>query len=65
SSMANVCNRMLGKNIFTAIDMPIDATIADVSKQMSRYLEGDRDTSLFHFCFHNLNLKEFYLYVAF
>lgn len=42
SSMANVCNRMLGKNIFTAIDMPIDATIADVSKQMSRYLEGDR-----------------------
>lgn len=22
--------------------MPIDATIADVSKQMSRYLEGDR-----------------------
>lgn len=42
SSMANVCNRMLGKNVFTAIDMPIDATIADVSNQMSRYLEGDR-----------------------
>ncbi len=42
SSMANVCNRILGKNVFTAIDMPINSTIADVSKQMSRYLDGYR-----------------------
>lgn len=32
SSMVNVCNWMLGKNIFIVIDMFIDVIIVDVLK---------------------------------
>lgn len=42
SSMANICNRIIGVNVFTAIDMPIDSAITDVFKQMNRYIEDDK-----------------------
>lgn len=42
SSMANVCNRIIGVNVFASIDMPIDATAIDVLKQLNRYIEDDK-----------------------
>ncbi len=42
SSMANVCNRIIGVNVFASIDMPIDATAMDVLKQLNRYIGEDK-----------------------
>ncbi|GMA08181.1 transcriptional antiterminator [Tetragenococcus halophilus subsp. flandriensis] len=39
SSIANVCNRMLGGAVFTSIDMPVESTIFDISEKVLRYLE--------------------------
>lgn len=39
SSIANVCNRMLGNAVFTSIDMPVESTIFDISEKVVRYLE--------------------------
>ncbi|KAF1306066.1 sigma 54-interacting transcriptional regulator [Candidatus Enterococcus willemsii] len=39
SSIANVCNRMLGDVTFTGIDMPIEATIHDISKKVREYID--------------------------
>lgn len=39
SSIANVCNRMLGSAVFTSIDMPVESTIFDISEKVLRYLE--------------------------
>ncbi|MDY0393729.1 hypothetical protein RWE15_03825 [Virgibacillus halophilus] len=33
SSIANVANRMLHKNIFEAFDMPLDTSIEDIAKK--------------------------------
>lgn len=40
SSIANLCNRMLGKRIFTGMDMPIEATIKDISEKIFDYSNG-------------------------
>ncbi|GAA3011311.1 sigma 54-interacting transcriptional regulator [Tetragenococcus solitarius] len=39
SSIANVCNRMLGSAVFTSIDMPVESTIFDISEKVLLYLE--------------------------
>lgn len=39
SSIANVCNRMLGNAVFTSIDMPVESTIFDISEKVVHYLE--------------------------
>jgi sigma-54 dependent transcriptional regulator of gfr operon len=47
SSLANVVNRMLGKNVFQAYDMPINITLEKVEEQIIRYLHDYRpDTGL-------------------
>lgn len=38
SSIANVCNRMLGESIFTSFDMPIEASIHDISTKVEEYV---------------------------
>jgi sigma-54 dependent transcriptional regulator of gfr operon len=42
SSLANVVNRMLGKNIFQAYDMPINITLDKVEAELNRYLSDYR-----------------------
>lgn len=42
SSLANVVNRMLRKNIFQAYDMPIDITVEEVAEQVIRYISDYR-----------------------
>ena len=44
SSIANVCNRLLGVNVFDSIDMPVDSTVNDITKKMLQYMD-DNDTS--------------------
>jgi sigma-54 dependent transcriptional regulator, gfr operon transcriptional activator len=44
SSIANVCNRLLGVNVFDSIDMPVEATVRDITKKMLQYME-EQDTS--------------------
>ncbi|UOE53815.1 sigma 54-interacting transcriptional regulator [Cytobacillus oceanisediminis] len=44
SSIANVCNRLLGVNVFDSIDMPVDATVRDITEKMLQYME-EQDTS--------------------
>lgn len=44
SSIANVCNRLLGVNVFDSIDMPVESTVIDITKKMLQYME-DNDTS--------------------
>lgn len=39
SSMANVANRMLQKNIFQAYDMPLGITVDEVEKKVFQYVE--------------------------
>ncbi|AYW47290.1 RNA polymerase subunit sigma-54 [Tetragenococcus osmophilus] len=39
SSIANVCNRMLGNAVFTSIDMPVESTIFDISEKVVHYLQ--------------------------
>lgn len=38
SSIANVCNRMLGETVFTSFDMPIEASIHDISAKVNDYI---------------------------
>lgn len=38
SSIANVCNRMLGENVYSSIDMPIEATIHDISEKLELFI---------------------------
>ncbi|MGK0552200.1 sigma 54-interacting transcriptional regulator [Enterococcus faecalis] len=45
SSLANVVNRMLGKNVFQAYDMPINITLEKVEEQITRYLNDYRPES--------------------
>lgn len=40
SSIANLCNRMLGKRVFTGVDMPIEATVKDISEKIFDYSNG-------------------------
>ncbi|MTD41861.1 PRD domain-containing protein [Erwinia sp. CPCC 100877] len=42
SSLANVANRILGKNIFQAYDMPINITLDKVEAELNRYLSDYR-----------------------
>ncbi|WP_207940734.1 sigma-54 dependent transcriptional regulator, gfr operon transcriptional activator [Enterococcus sp. DIV2402] len=42
SSIANVCNRMLGEVTFAGIDMPIEATIHDISEKVESYIESNQ-----------------------
>lgn len=44
SSIANVCNRLLGVNVFDSIDMPVEATVRDITVKMLQYME-EQDTS--------------------
>lgn len=39
SSIANVVNRLMGENIFEAVDMPIDREVTDVVSWVKDYLE--------------------------
>jgi sigma-54 dependent transcriptional regulator of gfr operon len=41
SSMANVANRMLKKNFFQAIDMPIDTTINDIEGRVLDFIDNN------------------------
>lgn len=45
SSLANVVNRMLGKNVFQAYDMPINITLDKVEAQIIRYINDYRTDS--------------------
>ncbi|WP_088839061.1 sigma 54-interacting transcriptional regulator [Listeria sp. ILCC792] len=45
SSMANIVNRILQKNIFQAIDMPIDTTITDIETRLLEYLNTEISTT--------------------
>lgn len=40
SSMANVANRMLKKNLFQAFDMPFDSPLSEVEDQVVHYIEN-------------------------
>ncbi|OTO67601.1 MULTISPECIES: sigma 54-interacting transcriptional regulator [unclassified Enterococcus] len=42
SSIANVCNRMLGNSTFASIDMPIEATLDDISEKVRLYIEENQ-----------------------
>lgn len=42
SSIANVCNRMLGNATFASIDMPIEATLDDISEKVRLYVEENQ-----------------------
>ena len=42
SSMANVANRMLKKNFFQAIDMPIDVKIDDIEARVLDFIDNNR-----------------------
>lgn len=42
SSIANVCNRMLGSATFASIDMPIEATLDDISEKVRLYIEENQ-----------------------
>ena len=44
SSIANVCNRLLGVKVYDFIDMPVESSIKDITKQMLQYVE-ENDTS--------------------
>jgi sigma-54 dependent transcriptional regulator of gfr operon len=44
SSIANVCNRLLGVNVFDSIDMPVEATVRDITNKMLHYME-EQDTT--------------------
>lgn len=39
SSIANVVNRLIGKNIFDAFDMPIDISVQEIAENVSHYIE--------------------------
>ncbi|MGK3896724.1 transcription antiterminator BglG, partial [Enterococcus faecium] len=43
SSMANVANRMLNKNVFQAYDMPLDITLEKIEAKLIQFL-GDYRT---------------------
>lgn len=45
SSMANVANRLLNKNVFHAYDMPLDITLEKIEAQLIRFLEEYRTDS--------------------
>ncbi|MFL6560692.1 MAG: PRD domain-containing protein, partial [Bacillus sp. (in: firmicutes)] len=45
SSMANVCNRLLGVNVFDSIDMPVESTVIDITKKMLQYMDDNDTTS--------------------
>lgn len=42
SSIANVCNRMLQVTTYTGIDMPIEATIHDISERVTEYIQNNQ-----------------------
>ncbi|MGM0215899.1 sigma 54-interacting transcriptional regulator [Enterococcus sp. AZ109] len=42
SSIANVCNRMLGSPTFASIDMPIEATLDDIGEKVRLYIEENQ-----------------------
>ncbi|MEH7121021.1 sigma 54-interacting transcriptional regulator [Neobacillus vireti] len=44
SSIANVCNRLLGEKVYDFIDMPVNSSIKDIKQQMLKYME-ENDTS--------------------
>ncbi|MBT2655263.1 sigma 54-interacting transcriptional regulator [Bacillus sp. ISL-18] len=44
SSISNVCNRLLGVKVYDFIDMPVESSIKDITKQMLQYIE-ENDTS--------------------
>lgn len=39
SSIANLCNRMLGETVYHSIDMPLEATVKDIAEKVSFFLE--------------------------
>lgn len=39
SSIANVVNRLVGKNIFDAFDMPIDISVSEIAENVLHYIE--------------------------
>ncbi|WP_232311302.1 sigma 54-interacting transcriptional regulator [Robertmurraya korlensis] len=45
SSIANVCNRLLGVNVFDSIDMPVESTVIDITNKMLQYMEDNDTTS--------------------
>lgn len=40
SSIANVANRLLRRNVFEAFDMPIDVSVEEIVKQLSLFIDG-------------------------
>lgn len=40
SSIADVVNKLIGRHIFDAIDMPLDATVKDILPILRRYMKG-------------------------
>ena len=44
SSIANVCNRLLGEKVYDFMDMPVNSSIKDIKQQMLQYME-ENDTS--------------------
>lgn len=44
SSISNVVNRLLGENIFSSFDMPIDTSIKDIANNILQYI-SDNDMS--------------------
>ncbi len=40
SSMANVANRLLKKNLFQAFDMPLDSTLTEIEDQVVHYIDN-------------------------
>lgn len=41
SSIANVVNRLLGKNFFESFDMPIDISVEDIAAKVLNYVENN------------------------
>lgn len=45
SSIADVVNKLLGKHLFNAVDMPLDMTLKDIAPILKRYIKS-RSTSM-------------------
>lgn len=41
SSIANVCNRILGKNIYEAFDMPVDVSMSQIAEIVNRFIKKE------------------------
>ena len=40
SSIVDVVNKLLGKHVFDAVDMPLDMTLKDLAPMLKRYIKG-------------------------